>query len=323
MTASDLSAQITVFIRTTFDLPQKNTVYVDEARLAVQQPDQPTAVPTLTATNTQPPTVTSVAPSATTPPTATSVQPTATTGSGFATPTQEEDTTQPEPATLVPGVASPTPAVDPNFPTEIIHVVALNETVGLLAQRYGSTVEAIIAANGLNSDALIFVGQELIIPVPQGQPTPVPQPTATPGGSLPTPTPIGILPTATPIGIVGGEPGTGFATYTVVGGDNLTRIASRYNVNLQTLVQLNGILNPNLIKVGQVLRVPAGQEQPVPTATPVVTQPQPRPQTHVVQPGENLYRIALRYGISYPVLANLNGIINPNRIFVGQVLVLP
>ncbi|HLA44321.1 MAG TPA: LysM domain-containing protein, partial [Aggregatilineales bacterium] len=33
--------------------------------------------------------------------------------------------------------------------------------------------------------------------------------------------------------------------------------------------------------------------------------------THVVQPGENLYRIALRYGVSVQAIAQANGIANP------------
>jgi LysM repeat protein len=44
---------------------------------------------------------------------------------------------------------------------------------------------------------------------------------------------------------------------------------------------------------------------------------------HVVQPGENLYRIARAYGTTWPVLARLNGIYNPNRILIGQVICLP
>jgi LysM repeat protein len=43
----------------------------------------------------------------------------------------------------------------------------------------------------------------------------------------------------------------------------------------------------------------------------------------VVQPGENLFRISLRYGTTINVLMALNGIVNPNRIFAGQVLRLP
>lgn len=46
-------------------------------------------------------------------------------------------------------------------------------------------------------------------------------------------------------------------------------------------------------------------------------------QTHVVQPGENLFRIALRYGMDVPTLAQANGISNTWQIYVGQTLVIP
>lgn len=45
------------------------------------------------------------------------------------------------------------------------------------------------------------------------------------------------------------------STYTVVSGDNLTRIASRYGTTVAALVKLNGIKNANLISVGQVLKL--------------------------------------------------------------------
>src|SRR5690606_33455910 len=45
--------------------------------------------------------------------------------------------------------------------------------------------------------------------------------------------------------------------------------------------------------------------------------------THVVQRGENLFRIALRYGTTWPVLAAANGLVNPNLIYSGQVLIIP
>jgi LysM repeat protein len=46
-------------------------------------------------------------------------------------------------------------------------------------------------------------------------------------------------------------------------------------------------------------------------------------QTHVVQPGENLFRIALGYGLTTAELAGANGIADTSRIFVGQVLTIP
>src|SRR6266850_1522963 len=42
--------------------------------------------------------------------------------------------------------------------------------------------------------------------------------------------------------------------------------------------------------------------------------------TYVVQPGDNLFRISLRYGVTFAALAQANGIVNVNLIFVGQVL---
>lgn len=46
------------------------------------------------------------------------------------------------------------------------------------------------------------------------------------------------------------------------------------------------------------------------------------PIVHVVQPGENLYRISLRYGVSMPELAAANGIANVNCLYAGQRLVI-
>ncbi|GAB4574654.1 MAG: C40 family peptidase [Anaerolineae bacterium] len=45
--------------------------------------------------------------------------------------------------------------------------------------------------------------------------------------------------------------------------------------------------------------------------------------THVVQAGENLFRISLRYGVSLAALAAANGIVDYNRVYAGQVLVIP
>ena len=45
--------------------------------------------------------------------------------------------------------------------------------------------------------------------------------------------------------------------------------------------------------------------------------------THVVQPGENLFRISLRYGKTVAEVAAYNGIANPNFIYPGQVIRIP
>lgn len=106
------------------------------------------------------------------------------------------------------------------------------------------------------------------------------------------------------------------ASYTVVPGDTLSAIASRHGVSVSELAQTNGVANPDLIRVGQVLTIPG---EPAPSATP--TRPAgDHPRAHVVQPGESLSAIAARYRIPVADLITANGISNPNRILVGSQL---
>src|SRR5512137_1171072 len=44
---------------------------------------------------------------------------------------------------------------------------------------------------------------------------------------------------------------------------------------------------------------------------------------HTVQPGENLFRIALRYNVSVQAVASINGITNQSLVYVGQTLIIP
>src|SRR5689334_13693387 len=111
-------------------------------------------------------------------------------------------------------------------------------------------------------------------------------------------------------------------TYTVQPGDNLFRISLRFGVTVVALQQANNIGDANLIFVGQVLQIPAGGN-PVPaTPAPPGSTPQPGGQvgSYTVQPGDTLGRIAARFGTTVAAIAQANNIVNPNLIFVGQVL---
>jgi LysM repeat protein len=96
------------------------------------------------------------------------------------------------------------------------------------------------------------------------------------------------------------------STYTVRSGDTLSSIAAKFGTSYQTLASLNGISNPNLIYVGQVLRVNGSAN-----AGSVY---------YTVRVGDNLSAIASRYGTSYQSIAALNGLANPNLIYAGQTL---
>lgn len=110
-------------------------------------------------------------------------------------------------------------------------------------------------------------------------------------------------------------------SYTVQPGDTLYAIAARFGTSIDAIVAANGISNPNIIRVGQVLTIP-GEGGPAPP-------PPPPPGdgggtgSYTVQPGDTLSSIARRFGTTWPDLAALNNISNPNVIHVGQVLQVP
>lgn len=98
------------------------------------------------------------------------------------------------------------------------------------------------------------------------------------------------------------------STYTVRWGDTLGGVAQRLGVPLQALVAANDIADPDRIRAGQVLQVPAAAGPPA------------APAVHRVSRGETLGAIARRYGTTVAALARANGITNPNRIRAGAVL---
>ena len=72
-----------------------------------------------------------------------------------------------------------------------------------------------------------------------------------------TPAPVSATPAkpATPAKTPAPKPASGGSTYTVVSGDNLTKIANRLGTTVAELVRINNIKNANVISVGQVLKI--------------------------------------------------------------------
>lgn len=122
-------------------------------------------------------------------------------------------------------------------------------------------------------------------------------------------------------------PPTDSCTYVVQPGDTLASIAYRLGVSVHELIFTNNIVNPDLIFVGQTLILPGCGVGPTPYDPPVVHPVMPiHPgggQTYTVRPGDTLSQIAKWYGVSVDYLCQLNGLSNPNFIFVGQVLIIP
>ena len=109
-------------------------------------------------------------------------------------------------------------------------------------------------------------------------------------------------------------------THTVAAGENLYRIGLKYGISWVAIANENNLANPNIVTVGQVLKLP-GASTPDPDPGPT---PSPQTETtYIVKAGDNLYRIGLRFGISWVQIAEANGLVNPNLIKVGDELKIP
>jgi LysM repeat protein len=164
-----------------------------------------------------------------------------------------------------------------------VHVVQSGETLSSIAAWYGTTTQALAAANGLGNANMIYVGQRLAIPT---------------GGS---------------------SAATG-GTHTVSRGETLSAIAARYGTTVNALVQANGLASANMIYAGQRLVIPGGGGS---AASPGSSQASGSGQVYVVRAGDTLAAIASRYGTTVAAISNANGVTNPNTIYVGQRLKIP
>jgi len=117
-------------------------------------------------------------------------------------------------------------------------------------------------------------------------------------------------------------------SHIVVAGDTLSAIARSRGVELEALAGLNQLSSPSMIFPGQRLKLPEqaiveSSEQPVVDGPATVASSPSRPPHHAVQPGENLYRISLRYGLSLNELLAANPTVDPRKLRIGQKVRLP
>jgi LysM repeat protein len=155
-------------------------------------------------------------------------------------PTPVAVSTNPTTTTAITPARTTTPATTVST-TGTQYTVKAGDTLYAIALRNNTTWQALAAANGLAENALIRVGQVLVLPGTSTATTTTQTTTV-----APTPT------SATPA--TGGTT-TGAQYHTVVAGDTVISIAIQYGVDWQALLQLNGMTRESLLQIGQRLRV--------------------------------------------------------------------
>lgn len=177
------------------------------------------------------------------------------------------------------------------------HKVKAGETLFSISQQHNVTVEDLKKWNGLSS-TLIYANQTLQI------------------GSTSTDSSSSSTPTTT----------SSNHTYTVKSGDTLYRIAKNNGTSVQQLKEWNN-LSSHLIYVNQVLKISGTGTVSSSPSAPVQektneTQASPAPsnsKSYKVQPGDTMWSVAQRHGISISQLKQWNNL-SSNTIYINQVL---
>ncbi len=104
-----------------------------------------------------------------------------------------------------------------------------------------------------------------------------------------------------------------FKYITVKRDETLSKIAEEYNTSYEYLAKINNITNPNLIFVGERLKIPTFNNEIHDSSHLLYT----------VKSGNTLSQIARRFKVSVEKIVEINDIKNPNLIYVGEVLRIP
>ena len=154
-------------------------------------------------------------------------------------------------------------------------VIQPGDTLSEIAIMYNTTVARLVELNSIANPNLIFAGETLLVPT--SSKTQV----------------------------------SDNAIYIVKRGDTLTSIAQKFGVSINSIISINNISNPNLIFVGQRLKIPRNSIEITNDTSHLL---------YRVRRGDTLYAISRRYNTSIANIVRVNRIANPNLIFPGELL---
>ena len=155
--------------------------------------------------------------------------------------------------------------------TASTHTVAAGETITAIAKKYGSTVSAVLAANGLSRSSIIYPGQKITIP----------------GSSSMAPASSTTSPSTT----TSSSSDTGATSHTVAAGDTITAIAKKHGSTVSAVLAANGLSSGSVIYPGQEITIPAAAEAASGDSTAksaTLNAPQAENATMIIQIGREL-----------------------------------
>ncbi|MCA1645543.1 MAG: LysM peptidoglycan-binding domain-containing protein [Chloroflexi bacterium] len=169
----------------------------------------------------------------------------------------------------------------------VLHTVRSGDTLVAIAHEYDVISADLVSANALESADDLSVGEVLVVPGVNLAERAVQARAALAEAA---------------VAVRDHEPAQ---TYVVQDGDTLRSIAVAFKLDILSLVAMNALDDPDVIRPGSRLQVSTQRLE------------------HVVQPGDTLGDIAWRYSVDANALLRANGLEDPNRIVMGMTLVVP
>ena len=169
------------------------------------------------------------------------------------------------------------------------YTVQKGDTYYLIAKKCGVSLSSLLISNNANENSNLYIGQKITIP---GKTT----------GNV----------------------------HTVQKGETYWLIAKKYNVKLKELLALNNATEATVLYIGDVIKIPSGETTDTlppnnngtsggnSSDTPYVTYI-----AHTVGSGDTLWNIAIKYGIPYSELLEVNSLSESSYIYTGMALKIP
>ena len=183
----------------------------------------------------------------------------------------------------------------------ITHKVIKGDTLWSISKQYNISLELILAFNNIRNKDSLSIGQ--IVKIPQDNLS-----------------------------------AADYALHIVKKGETLWTIARQYNLTMDSILTTNNITNPELIYIGQQIKIPSYKNV---TATPeknVTNKPvingnnsnnninppkNAEPIIYTVKAGDNLWNISRKYGVSVEVIISVNNLKEKDLLSLGQKLEIP
>lgn len=181
------------------------------------------------------------------------------------------------------------PVYHPPVPAYVIHKVRKGESLSVIAQRYRTSVRAIMKMNRLRSGRYIRVGWRLKIPMKRRH--------------------VSLEETSTPVASAASKGEK--IRYVVRKGDSLWTIANRFRTTIKAVQSLNQLESTNL-QIGQALRI----------STHSAAHKKMKSKTYTVLKGDSSYFIAQKHRMSLSQFLKLNKLTARSTIFPGQTLLV-